>query len=245
MRQFPHLKRNHRSGNWVYFRRFPKAAQAATGCIFFERSLRTADRNKIPGAWAIAHQEFEAAVNSSLTAPQGDSAALTQQALHEHPAREAPLPRWDGDLASTLSISNLRMEDITGAIGEWGQRQRFERSQRLLNAPLDKAHKDAFEAECRLVGACGQERSWLIYCPDLHKLTIDLLNSAGIKISTWHASLYLIQLLVENELREVLEAEGRWRKFDFSELPTKPRTTTSNVTLAPNGYQYILLSELV
>ncbi|TFZ58826.1 site-specific integrase [Methylorubrum sp. Q1] len=244
MRQFPHLKRNHRSGNWVYFRRFPVAAQATTGQTFFERSLRTADKRRLFEPWNAAHCEFETIVAK---------AALSPGAIDASPSRRSrPLlnelwevPRWDGNLESTKLPLALQIERVREAVANSGTRQRYERAQRLLNDPSMRDDDANFRAECDLVGACGRPRAWLIHSPQLQALTSDILSDAGLSVPAWHATLFSVERMVEAELRSVLEAEERWRMYDFSDMPSTAPAIAGNVTLAPNGQPFVTLDELV
>ncbi|MGU3466882.1 tyrosine-type recombinase/integrase [Methylobacterium sp. C33D] len=247
MRQFPHLKRNHRSGNWVYFRRFPLALQPALGKIFFERSLRTADRTRIPGAWAVAHQEFEAAVELATRGMAGSDPQRQPDPEAAKWFNRAPrLPKWDGDVQATFAPLDLRVEEIKSAITVWGKRQRYERAQRILNDPTYREAEDDFAYECRLVGACGLQREpWALFCPPLLALTHEVLAEAAIPVPPLHASMYSIQRMVEDELRAVLEAEGQWRLYNFADMPSSPPLDHRSAPLAPNGQPYIMIHALI
>lgn len=243
MRQFPHVKRNHRSGNWTYFRRFPLSAQAFTGRTFFERSLKTTDRKKIFDPWTVANSEFEAIVGRALAPSVPESPAEQPPASQLGPL--ATVPRWNGNLDTTRQVLELRIELVQEAIRDWGEKQRYDRAQRLLNDPTYREDEAQFSAECAAVGACGKERDWLIHSPLLLALTTGILNEAGISVPLWHGSLYAIERMVETELRTVLEAEARWRQFEYSDIPTSPPRVTGNLELAPNGQRFLPLDEII
>jgi len=220
MRQFPHIKRNHRSGNWTYFRRFPSALRAGTGRIFFERSLQTADRKLLSEPWIAANREFEAIVaeaRATLHPPDCIDTPNNQERLW-HKRADWPEP-WDGNIEPTLQTLDLRLEEVRTLVADWGRSQRFERAQKLLNDPSFSEDESNFEEECKIVGACGYKTNWLIYSPQLLHLTRKIVNEAGLKIPQWHSAMYKIERMVEAELRATFEAESRWRAHDYSDMP--------------------------
>lgn len=221
MRQFPHLKRNHRSGNWVYFRRFPKAVRHAQGKTFFERSLRTADRDKLPQLWAEANKEFEAAV-ATLVQPKQEAYQAPPLPGENRTQHTRSIPSWGGTHADTMSALDLDIEKVRTAINHWGQHQRYERARRLLNNPALISEDDQhFIDECKLVGACGHQRSWLFYCPQLHSLTLEIIEARENQIPEWHGSIYTIQKMVEIEFIAVLMTK---RDGDHTTYQTCPAT---------------------
>lgn len=158
MRTFPHTKRNHRSGNWVYFRRFPCAVRNTVGRTFFERSLGTSDRGKLANAWKIAHQEFEDTVRAAAEclAPVVD----VDQPPREMgtPTIQAAMAAWDGNVAATQAPLELKIEDVRNLVKFWGENEQYRRADRLLNDPVYSQDNATFEDECELIGACGRRR---------------------------------------------------------------------------------------
>lgn len=244
MRRLPYLKRNHRSGNWVYFRRYPAEVQPALGRQFFERSLRTPDLKKILAVWTDANAEFEACVTAALGHGRGS----------DQTAPVASIPqRWfnttmrvnPGGYGDTESVLTTEPHRVRSAVSRWADAERFRRAQAILNDPSYREDYTSFEAECRTVGACGHERNWLIWCPPLMKLTVEIIERSGIQIPPMHQSFFPIQQMVEAEFRKLLEDEGRWRRFDFAGMPETPPNQTQSDDLAPNGLAFIAFSSLI
>ncbi|MFE1597525.1 hypothetical protein [Methylobacterium sp. ID0610] len=245
MRQFPHLKRNHRSGNWVYFRRFPLALQPQLGRVFFERSLGTADRAQIPAAWAKANSEFESLLARAECCDGATLSPASPGAVQPWFTVKPASKPWRGNVAATVAPLELGLGSVSEAVKLWGERERYQRAQRLLNEPERSRDETDFVAECQLVGACGHARTWLFHCPPLLALTESILHEHGIRVPAMHSALFTIQRMVEAELRAVLEAEAKWRNFDFTDLPRQGPAAASSHPNKVNRTSTILLHQLV
>lgn len=247
MRQFPHTKRNHRSGNWVYFRRIPRGATAGDGQKFFERSLRTGQQSRLAEAWARADREFEQLVHNAGSVAADDHAGAQNPAGGKERTPQSAYTefrRWDGNVAATTSPLNNDLTSLRAAIKLWGDEQRFDRAENFINRPNYKSD-DMFEQECVEIGACGHHRNWTGHSPKLYEITRSIIEKHEINIPPLHGSMYIAERMVEEEFRAVLEAEHRWRNFNFDDMPNRRAVQSVTPSLAPNGEAYIKFSELI
>lgn len=105
-------------------------------------------------------------------------------------------------------------------LSSWKERETYTRAQRALEGQ----GCEAFQAECRIAGACGSviesdtaeeeaniEAVW--------QKVRQIAHEGGLLLNERHISFYMFSRQVSETWVEILEEEARWRRFELGSLP--------------------------
>lgn len=151
--------------------------------------------------------------------------------------------------------NRLPVHLVVSMIEEWRASELYRRAQAILHDPNPMSGRDAYEEECRLFGAAEQvgriaafasiaaaenaaeKRNAIFQSLDDQTNAVEahllaLAASRGLSISSDHPSFFVLTAMFEQAWREVLEAETRWRNFDYTGMPSHRPLTISDVSIA-------------
>jgi integrase len=222
----------------------PDDCRAAFGSNWFERSLGSADRRAISDRWHEINQEFENRLewartqqNNALASQNIDSEAplwmevqSDLNALVNSFRAEAEARRKQHTLSEPYAKIDIDLDTLTKHINNWKARELYRRAQELLTDPSYSRDREGFERECKAVGACGQKHDFVFFGVNDYILERSqaIFDDLGCQVPHMHPLAFHIRRIIYPILREILEAEGRWRKGDWSWLPPKPESMEPN-----------------
>lgn len=151
--------------------------------------------------------------------------------------------------------TRLPVHLVVTMIEEWKASELYRRAQAILHDPNPMSGRAAYEEECRLFGAAEQGGRIAAFASIAHakdaaekrKAIFESLNdqtnaverhllalaaSRGLSISSDHPSFFVLTAMFEQAWRDVLEAETRWRNFDYTGMPSHRPLTISDVSIA-------------
>lgn len=156
---------------------------------------------------------------------------------------------------------SLSVHLVVSMIEEWKASELYRRAQAILHNPNPLSGRAAYEEECRLFGAAEQSGRIAAFASiaqaenaaDRRKAIFESLDdqtnaveahlialaaSRGLLISSDHPSFFVLTAMFERAWRDVLDAETRWRNFDYAGMPSQRPLTISDVSISlslPNG----------
>ena len=149
----------------------------------------------------------------------------------------------------------LAVHEVVAMIEEWKDSEFYRRAEAILQNPNPMSGRAKYEEECRLFGAAQKggrvtafstiadaddaaaERKAIFESLDDQTNAVEthllaLAASRGLSISTTHPSFFVLTTMFERAWGEVLEAETRWRNFDYAGMPKHRPLTISDVSIA-------------
>lgn len=149
----------------------------------------------------------------------------------------------------------LSVHAVVSMIEEWKESESYRRAEAILHDPNPMAGRAKYEEECRLFGAAQKggrvtafaaiadatsaaaERKAIFESLDDQTNAVEahllaLAASRGLSISPAHPSFFVLTTMFERAWGEVLEAETRWRNFDYTGMPKRRPNTISDVSIA-------------
>lgn len=151
--------------------------------------------------------------------------------------------------------NRLSVHAVVSMIEEWKDSELYRRAQAILHDPNPLAGRAAYEEECRLFGAAEKDgrlsafaeiaeaedsaahRKAIFQSLDdqtnaVEKHLLALTASRGLSVSPEHPSFFVLSAMFERAWGDVLEAETRWRNFDYSGMPKHLPRTISDVSIS-------------
>jgi len=149
----------------------------------------------------------------------------------------------------------LPVHAAVSMIEEWRDSELYRRAEAILDNPSPMVGRAKYEEECRLFGAAQKggrvsafaaiadaknaaaERKAIFESLDDQTNAVEshllaLASSRGLSISPTHPSFFVLTTMFERAWGEVLEAETRWRNFDFTGMPKHRPLTISDVSIS-------------
>lgn len=151
-------------------------------------------------------------------------------------------------------FERLPVHVIVSMIAEWKDSELYRRAQAILHDPNPMAGRAKYEEECRLFGAAEQagridafasiaastnaaaRRKAIFESLDDQTNAVEahllaLAASRGLSMSPSHPSFIVLTTMFERAWRDVLDAEMRWRNFDYTGMPSRRPLTISDVSI--------------
>ncbi|MCK6106052.1 hypothetical protein [Brevundimonas sp. EYE_349] len=151
--------------------------------------------------------------------------------------------------------NRLPVHTVVSMIEEWRESELYRRAQAILHDPDPMAGRATYEEECRLFGAAHKggrieafaaiagsddaaaKRKAIFESLDDQTNAVEthllaLAASRGLSVSSTHPSFFVLTTMFERAWGEVLEAETRWRNFDYSGMPKHRPSTISEITIS-------------
>lgn len=149
----------------------------------------------------------------------------------------------------------LPVHVVVTMIKEWKESELYRRAQEILLDPYQDGSRERFLEECRLFGVgikghrldafaaiasddgAADKRKAIFdsltdqsAAVDAHVLALS--HSKGLPITARHPSFNVLSEMFERAWGEVLEAEIRWRNFDFTGMPDRSPVSMSSVRIS-------------
>jgi len=151
--------------------------------------------------------------------------------------------------------NRLPVHTVVSMIEEWRDSELYRRAQAILHDPDPMAGRATYEEECRLFGAAHKggrieafaaiagsddasaKRKAIFESLDDQTNAVEthllaLATSRGLSVSSTHPSFFVLTTMFERAWGEVLEAETRWRNFDYSGMPKHRPSKISEITIS-------------
>lgn len=152
-------------------------------------------------------------------------------------------------------VDRLPVHTVVSMIAEWRESELYRRAQAILHDPNPMAGRLTYEEECRLFGAAQKggrveafaaiavsedaaaQRKAIFESLDDQTNAVEahllaLTASRGLSVSSAHPSFFVLTTMFERAWGEVLEAETRWRNFDYTGMPKHRPSTTNEITIS-------------
>lgn len=152
-------------------------------------------------------------------------------------------------------VSRLPVHTVVSMIEEWRESELYRRAEAILHNPNPMAGRAKYEEECRLFGAAqrggrveafsaiagaddaASRRKAIFESLDDQTNAVEahllaLTASRGLSVSSTHPSFFVLTTMFERAWGEVLEAETRWRNFDYTGMPKHRPSTINEITIA-------------
>ena len=152
-------------------------------------------------------------------------------------------------------VERLPVHTVVSMIDEWRDSELYRRAQAILHDPNPMAGRLTYEEECRLFGAAQKggrveaftaiaaskdaaaQRKAIFESLDDQTNAVEahllaLTASRGLSVSSAHPSFFVLTTMFERAWGEVLEAETRWRNFDYTGMPKHRPSTTNEITIS-------------
>lgn len=149
----------------------------------------------------------------------------------------------------------LPVHTVVSMIEEWRDSELYRRAQAILHDPNPMAGRPTYEEECRLFGAAQKggrveafaaiagsedaaaQRKAIFESLDDQANAVEthllaLTASRGLSVSSAHPSFFVLTTMFERAWCEVLEAETRWRNFDYTGMPKHRPSTINEITVS-------------
>ncbi len=150
----------------------------------------------------------------------------------------------------------LPVHVVVTMIKEWKESELYRRAQAILHDPHPESGRGQYEEECRLFAAAekggrihaladilaqggdaGARRRAIFHSLDDQSNAVEthllaLAASRGLSISAAHPSFFVLTTMFERAWGDVLEAETRWRNFDFTGMPDNRPQTISDFSIS-------------
>lgn len=151
--------------------------------------------------------------------------------------------------------NRLPVHTVVSMIEEWRDSELYRRAQAILHDPNPMAGRRTYEEECRLFGAAQKggrveafaaisdsedaaaQRKAIFESLDDQTNAVEthllaLAASRGLSVSSAHPSFFVLTTMFERAWGEVLEAETRWRNFDYTGMPKHRPSTINEITIS-------------
>lgn len=152
-------------------------------------------------------------------------------------------------------VDRLPVHTVVSMIDEWRESELYRRAQAILHDPNPISGRLTYEEECRLFGAAQKggrveafaaiagsedaaaQRKAIFESLDDQTNAVEahllaLTASRGLSVSSAHPSFFVLTTMFERAWGEVLEAETRWRNFDYTGMPKHRPSTTNEITIS-------------
>lgn len=150
----------------------------------------------------------------------------------------------------------LPVHVVVTMIKEWKESELYRRAQAILHDPHPESGRGQYEEECRLFAAAekggripaladimskgdeaaAQRRAIFQSLDDqtnaVETHLLALAASHGLSISSSHPSFFVLTAMFERAWGDVLEAETRWRNFDYTGMPDYRPQTISDFSIS-------------
>lgn len=149
----------------------------------------------------------------------------------------------------------LPVHTVVSMIEDWRASELYRRAQAILHDPNPMAGRPTYEEECRLFGAAQKggrleafadiarsedaaaQRKAIFESLDDQANAVEahllaLTASRGLSVSSAHPSFFVLTTMFERAWGEVLEAETRWRNFDYTGMPKHRPSTINEITIS-------------
>lgn len=149
----------------------------------------------------------------------------------------------------------LPVHMVVTMIKEWKESELYRRAQAILHDPYQDSGRARYEEECRLFGVAEKggriaafasiataddaaaRRKAIFQSLDDQTNAVEthllaLAASRGLSISAVHPSFFVLTAMFERAWGDVLEAETRWRNFDYTGMPDHQPLTISDVSIS-------------
>lgn len=241
MARLRYLGTDPRTRNFVYRRDLNPQQRKVLGRRTWLRSLGTKDEKVAAFRWQQAHEDCEAEL-AAVQAGAGDqitALAAKQKLVDSGMLIERGRYDWDQMVTASRSKLDLDLATVMQLVKAWSERELYRRGQAIFNDPAYSENEAAFVEECKAVGACGHQCVYLFYNPFMHKIINDIFSLGGVEVPYLHEVLYRMERIVKPEIIAILEAEAKWRNYDFSIIPPPPSIDLSKLKAAPPTDQAI------
>lgn len=149
----------------------------------------------------------------------------------------------------------LSIHTVVSMINDWKASELYRRAQAILHDPNPANDRKRFDEECRLLGvglkgcrlaALGEKPDQGV-TPVQRKAIFESLNdqsdvterhllalcrSSGMDITHRHPSFDALAGMIDAAWRDVLEAEIRWRNYEFSGMPDRKPSPMCNIQIS-------------
>ncbi len=152
-------------------------------------------------------------------------------------------------------VKRLPVHTVVSMIEEWRDSELYRRAEAILHDPNPMAGRATYEEECRLFGAAHQggrvgafaaisaadnaaaQRKAIFESLDDQTNAVEahllaLVTSRGLSVTPTHPSFFVLTAMFERAWGDVLEAESRWRNFDYTGMPKHRPNTISEITIS-------------
>jgi hypothetical protein len=243
MARLRYLNKDPKTNNYVYRRDLTATQRQVLGRRTWLCSLGTKVEEIAVTRWHQVHEECEAELaaaferqtpipHARINDPNGSGLLVAESPKRLVDSWKFPRDPhlYDQMVAESRSKIDLDLITVAQLVKAWSERELHRRGQAIFNDPAYLEDEATFVEQCKAVGACGHGSIYHLFNPVLHQAVKEVFALGRIDAPPpWHGVWYTMERLVKPEFVTILEAEAKWRNYDFSVIPPQPSIDVSKL----------------